>query len=73
MKIRTEENSEIEIEESSLQEPDKFVYLGSELRKGSDIRNEVGIRIGKAGASSYRFAIGFKGGPVSEWYNTNPR
>ena len=51
MKIRTEENSEIEIEDSSLREVDKFVYLGCELRKDGDIRNEVGIRIGKAGAS----------------------
>ena len=57
MKIRTEENSEIEIEESSLQEPDKFVYLGSELRMDGDIRNEVGMRIGKAGASFRAMSI----------------
>ena len=51
MKIRTEDTSQVMIEDEILQEVEKFVYLGCEVRKDGDIRNEVGIRIGKAGAA----------------------
>ena len=36
------------IEEAAVREVDKFVYLGCELQKDGDIRNEINIRIGKA-------------------------
>lgn len=51
MKIRTQDTSQIIIEGETLQEVEKFVYLGCEMRNDGDIRNEVGIRIGKAGAA----------------------
>ena len=50
MKIRTDDANNIVIEDKSIQEVEKFVYLGCEVRKDGDIRNKVGIRIGKAGA-----------------------
>ena len=48
MKSRIEDDSEVEIEDNAMREVEKFVYLGCEIRKDGDIRNEVGIRIGKA-------------------------
>ena len=51
MKIRTEDESDVVIEDERIREVEKFVYLGCEVRKDGDIRNEVGIRIGKAGAA----------------------
>ena len=51
MKIKNEEAGNVMIEDESIQEVEKFVYLGCEVRKDGDIRNEVGIRIGKAGAA----------------------
>ena len=51
MKMRCADNSHISIENDELREVDKFVYLGCELRKDGDIRNEINIRIGKASAA----------------------
>ena len=51
MNVRTNDNRPVIIENEPLQEVDKFVYLGCEIRKDGDIRNEVSIRIGKAGAA----------------------
>ena len=34
-----------------MREIETFVYLGCEIRKDGDIRNQVGIRFGKAGAA----------------------
>ena len=50
MKIRTDDASIIVIEDESIQEVKKYVYLGCEVRKDGDVRKEMGIRIGKAGA-----------------------
>ena len=50
MMIRTEDTSQVVIEDKILEEV-KFAYLGCAVRKDGDIRNEVGIRIGKAGAA----------------------
>ena len=51
MKSRIEENGAVEIEGNAMREVEKFVYLGCEIRKDGDIRDEVGIRIGKAGTA----------------------
>ena len=51
MNVRINDNRPIIIGNEPLQEVDKFVYLGCEIRKDGDIRNEVSIRIGKAGAA----------------------
>ena len=51
MKVRTNDNSQVTIGNEPLQEVDKFVYLGCQISKDGDIRNEIGIRIGKAGAA----------------------
>ena len=51
MKIRIEDTESVVIENEIIQEVDKFVYLGCEVRKDGNIRNEVGIRIGKACAA----------------------
>ena len=51
MKIRIEDTESFVIEGENIQEVDKFVYLGCEVRKDGNIRNEVGIRIGKACAA----------------------
>ena len=48
MKIRTSDASNVIIEDECIQEVEKLVYLGCEVRKGGDVRNEVGIRINKA-------------------------
>ena len=39
------------IDNENIKDVEKFVYLGCEVRRDGDIRNEVGIRIGKAGAA----------------------
>ena len=49
-KIRTDDASNVIIEDESIQEVEKFVYLGCDVRKDGDIRTEVRIIIGKAGA-----------------------
>ena len=51
MKVRTDDASNVIIEDESIQEVEKFVYLGCEVRKDGDIRKEVGITIDKAGAA----------------------
>ena len=51
MKIRCTQNQSVTIDGSDLREVEKFVYLGCEIRQDGDVRNEVGIRIGKAGSS----------------------
>ena len=48
MKIRSTCNSESPIDNTVLKEVEKITYLGCEIRRDSNIRNEVGIRIGKA-------------------------
>ena len=35
----------------AMNQVEKFNYLGSEIRQDGDVRNEVEIRIGKAGSS----------------------
>ena len=51
MKIRIEDTYNVLIEDENIQEVEKSVYLGCEVRKDLNIRNEVGIRIVKAGAA----------------------
>ena len=52
MKIRCIVDSQhVTIDGTDLKEVEKFTYLGCEIRKDGDVRNEVGIRIGKAGAT----------------------
>ena len=51
MNIRTNDISQIMIENKPLKKVEKLVYLGYEIRKDSDIKNEFGIRIDKAGAA----------------------
>ena len=51
MKIKTDDASNVVIEDEIIHEVEKFVYLGCEVRMDGDIRNEVGIMIGKAGAA----------------------
>ena len=51
IKIRTPDINQIVIEGVTLKEVQKFVYLGCEMQNDGDIRNEIGIRIGKAGAA----------------------
>ena len=51
IKKNTEDTNQVEIEGETLQEVEKFVYLKCEFWEDWDIRNEVGIRIGKAGAA----------------------
>ena len=51
MKIRSPDNQPIIIDNVELKEVEKFTYLGCEIRKDGNIRNEVGIRIGKAGSA----------------------
>ena len=51
MKVRTEDTNHVVIEDETIQNVEKFVYLGCQVRRDGDIRNEVGIRIGKAGAA----------------------
>ena len=41
IRSRIEDNSEVETEDNGLQEDEKLVYLGCELRKVADTRNEV--------------------------------
>ena len=43
MKIKCADNSHEEV--------DKFTYLGCELRKDGDVRNEINIRIDKTSAA----------------------
>ena len=47
MKKRTQDTRKIVIEGKTLQEVEKFVYLGCEMQNDGDIRNEVGFRIGR--------------------------
>ena len=49
-KKKTEDIKHVEIEGEASQEVEKIVYLGCEMRKVEDIRNEVGNRISKTGA-----------------------
>ena len=51
MSMRTSDRRQVSIENEPIRGVEKFVYLGSEIWKDGDIRNEVGIRIGKAGAA----------------------
>ena len=51
MKIRCTQNQSVTVDGSDLREVEKFVYLGCEMSQDGDVRNEVGIRIGKAGSS----------------------
>ena len=51
MKSRIEDDSEVKIEDNALREYEKLVYLACDIRKDGYIRNEVGFRIGKAGAA----------------------
>ena len=46
-----EDTNQVEIEGEALQEVEKFVYLGCEMREDGDTRYEVGIRIGKVEAA----------------------
>ena len=39
------------IDDTYLEEVEKFTYLGCEIRNDGDERNEVGIRIGKVGGA----------------------
>ena len=50
MRLHINDDTAIEVEGRDLEDVDKFTYLGSELRKDGDIRGDVRIRIGKAGA-----------------------
>ena len=50
MKMKIEDPDNVVIEDENIQEVEKLVYLGCEVRKDGNIRNEVGTRIGKAGA-----------------------
>ena len=51
MTKRINDTSQIMIENKPLKKVENLVYLGCEIRKDGDIRNEVGIRNGKAGAA----------------------
>ena len=51
MKIRSKGTSQVVIENKTIQGVDKFVYQVCEVRMDGDIRNGVGIRIGKADAT----------------------
>ena len=51
MRIRSSGNQRVIIDDTDLKEVEKFTYLGCEIRNDGDVRNEVGIRIGKAGAA----------------------
>ena len=51
MKARIDDNAHIIVDGEELEEVDHFTYLGSELTVDGDIRREVNIRIGKAGAA----------------------
>ena len=51
MSGRTNDYSQVTIENEPIQEVEKFVYLKWEFTKDGDIRKEVGIKIDKAGAA----------------------
>ena len=51
MKIRNIDNCAVTLGNVDIKEVEKFMYLGCELRQDGDIRNEIGIRIGKAGSA----------------------
>ena len=51
MKIRSSDNQRVIIDNTELKEVEKFTYLGCEIRQDGNIRNEVGIRVGKAGSA----------------------
>ena len=51
MSIRTNDHTQVTIENEPIQEVEKFVYLGCEISKDGDIRKEVSIRTGKAVAA----------------------
>ena len=65
MKKKIEDTNQIEIEVEALQEVGKVGYLGCEMREGGDIRNGVGIRSGKAGASVRNLEKVWKGDGMS--------
>ena len=44
----------ISVDGVDLKEVDKFTYLGCSITNDGDVRNEIGIRIGKAGAAFRR-------------------
>ena len=52
MKIKITDTSQVDIEGDSLEEVENVLYLCYEMRKDDYIRNEVGIRLCKAGAST---------------------
>ena len=51
MEISSEDNSLVVTENETIQNIDRFVYLGCEVLRYEDIQKEVCIRIGKAGAA----------------------
>ena len=51
MKIHSNQNQSVIIDVIDLREVKKFTYLGCEVKENGDVRNEVGIRNGKTGAS----------------------
>ena len=52
MKIHcTADSQRVTIEATDLKEVENFTNLGCEIRKDGNVRNEVGISIGKAGAA----------------------
>ena len=51
MKIRSSDNQRVIIDNTELKEVEKFTYLGCEIRQDGNIRNKVGIRLGKAGSA----------------------
>ena len=51
MKMRSSGTQRIKIDNTDINEVDKFTYLGCEISRDGNVRNEVNIRIGKAGAA----------------------
>ena len=51
MRIRNSDNQRVIIDDTDLEEVEKFIYLGCEIRKEGGVKNKVGVRIRKAGTA----------------------
>ena len=51
MRIHSSDNQRVTSDDTDLKEVEKFAYVGCEIRNEGNVRNEVGIRIGKTGAA----------------------